>query len=366
MSAARYLTALLTAALLLPYFASAHAPGVAVQTPESCIFTFADSSMEKYRLYGNEHGVPLERFLWKAGAYPVTGILVGDTRIDWAGAAYGSKWYIPVTVEDSHVNAFGRTLSGSVQVETMQKPAYTILDVVPTASEALGLPVDGFEGRSLVHANATQVVIIYADALGWYRYTWARDHTLNISSLGQPLLAASVYPSISNVNAAAMLTGVSPEKSGVDRWGYRHILAPTSLELASRHGVSAAWVDNERPPVVLQENVIRVPDQDGDGTPDDEVATRAISEYDNGKRLLYVHLVQADRELHETGPYSTESWQAIMNIDTQVGRILEHVRPGTMVILVSDHGGHDVQGGKGDHGTLLPQDMLIPIFIRTY
>lgn len=333
-------------------------------SPVASALLLGDSVPQKYAIsYEGVSGIPIERMLWRSGIYPVTGISIGDKHIDWLEAAYHSLWYIPVLLSDGNMSIFGHGARGEVRVETSFKPAYSTMDVAPTACEALGIYGD-FDGKSLAHVNASQVIVIYVDALGLYRYQWARDEMVNVSTLGEPIVASSVYPSISNINAAAMATGALPERSGIDVWNNHTILAPTCLQLARRDNVSAAWVDS--PSQTLNIGVIKVPDADGDGTADDEVMARAIAEHENGTRLLYVHLLQADRALHDSGPYSERSRKAIGNLDALVGKLLAHVKPGTLVILIADHGGHDIEGGKGDHGSLLPQDLLVPAFIRMY
>jgi len=289
----------------------------------------------------------------------------GGKQIDWAEAAYHSFRYIPVLADNESLSAFGEPLYGALCVGTTFRPDHTVMDIAPTVCEALGIPCEGFDGRSLLHVNASRIVVIYVDALSWYRYLWASRDMKNISSLGTPVLATSVYPSISNVNAAAMLTGVWPEKSGIDVWENRTMLVDTVFDRAKKQGVSYAWVDGPRPPVSLKDGIIRTPPYNNNRY-DDAVMNRAIAEYRNGTRLLYVHIFWTDQALHSTGPYSSESLVAIRNADMLVGRMLNNIMPGTLVMVVSDHGGHDVEGGRGDHGTLLPQDMLVPIFMRVY
>jgi hypothetical protein len=329
----------------------------ATSSPGGCFTLQGHSSLQKYQAaYGSVTGVPAERLFWEAGAYPVVAVTVGGTRIDWPDAAYHSLWSIPVLVNDSSVSVFGHTQGGPVCVKTSYKPAYSTMDIAPTALEALGLGGD-FDGRAIVHENASQVIIIYVDSLGWYRYRWAMGAAANISSLSPPLMASSVYPSISNINAAAMATGVRPERNGVDVWENRTILVPTGMEISRRSNVSAAWIDGPSPSISA-DGIARVP-----GT-DDDVMDGAIAEYENGSRLLYVHVSGPDRALHVSGPYSEASLGAIRHADELVGKMLAHVKPGTLVIIVADHGGHEIEGGKGDHGSLLPEDLLVPVFIR--
>ena len=321
--------------------------------------------LDKYRVsYNGTSGIPLERYLWQAGIYPVDYVSVGSKNIDWADAAYRSFRYIPVLADNGSISAFGDPLHGDVYVGTSPKPLHSIMDIAPTVSVALGMGGDRFEGSPLANVRASKVVVIYIDALGWYRYKWAEGETKNLSTLGTPLIASSVYPSISVVNAAAMVTGVSPEKNGIDRWENRTLLVDTVFESAKSDGISAAWVDWPTPPLPMRGWITTV--QDNGGDTDAAVVDRAISEYRNGTRMIYVHIVKTDYTLHHTGPYSPESWKAIGEADALVGHILRNMKPGTLVIVVADHGGHDISGGKGDHGTLLPQDMLIPVFLKYY
>ncbi len=321
--------------------------------------------LEKYMTsYNGTAGIPLERYLWQSGIYPINYVSIGSKTIDWTDAAYRSFRYIPVLVNNGSISAFGKPLYGNLNVGTAPKPAHTIMDIAPTVSEALGMGEDQFDGSPLVNVRASKVVVIYIDALGWYRYKWAESEEKNLSELGPPIIASSVYPSISVVNAAAMVTGVSPEKSGIDRWENRTLLVNTVFESAKKDGVSAAWVDWPKPPLPMRDWIVTVPDNGGDT--DATVVDKAISEYRNGTQMIYLHIVKTDYVLHHTGPYSPESWEAIGEADALVGRLLQNMEPGTLVIAVADHGGHDIMGGKGDHGTLLPQDMLIPVFVKLY
>ncbi|MGA9139069.1 MAG: alkaline phosphatase family protein [Methanocella sp.] len=309
-------------------------------------------------------GIPLERLLWRQGIYPVTGAFAGGEYINWADAAYRSLWYIPVLVTpEGHLSIFGRPSDiRDITVLTMSRPERSILDVAPTAGEALGLKSD-FDGICVGHSNASQVVVIYIDALGWQRYEWAMPVMGNLTAI-EPTAACDVYPSISAVNAAALITGVMPERSGVDRWERRTMAVDNIIDIALRNNISAAWVDGPRPPVSLERGIVSVNDTDGDGVFDEEIMDRAMAEYKQGTRLLYVHLYDTDRALHETGPYSQRSLEALARADALVGSMASDLKPGTLLIVTSDHGGHDIEGGRGDHGTLLPQDMIIPFVAR--
>jgi hypothetical protein len=309
-------------------------------------------------------GVLLERYLWQQGLYPVVGIWSGGHYVDWADAASRSLWYIPAFLSpDGELHLFNERLDArDIAVVTAPRPGLSILDVAPTACGALGLRGD-FDGKDLCRANASQVIVIYVDGLGWCRYCQAKPVMRNLSAL-EPALACCVYPSVSNVNSAAMVTGACPERSGIDRWENRSIRTDDAVDLALCNGISAEWIDGPRPPVSLRQGIVRVNDTNGDGSFDNEITDRAAADYDNGTRLLYVHLFDTDRTLHAYGPYSSQSLESAARADAMIGRLLGHLKPGTLLIVVSDHGGHDITGGRGDHGSLLPRDMLVPLAIR--
>lgn len=309
-------------------------------------------------------GVLLERYLWQQGLYPLIGIGGRGQYIDWEDVAGRSLWYVPALIlPEGGVSLFGERLADrDIAVVTVPRPELSVLDVAPTAGGALGLR-GNFDGKDLCCVNVSQVVVIYVDGVGWYRYLQARPAMENLSALG-PVQACCVYPSISNVNSAAMLTGQLPEHSGIDHWGMREIGPDNVVTMALNNGVSAAWVDGPRPPVFLRQGIIKVDDTNGDGSWDDEIAGRAAAEYDKGTRLLYVHLFDTDRTLHAYGPYSAKSLESETRADALIGFLAGRLRPGTLLLVVADHGGHEITGGRGDHGSLLPQDMLVPLAIR--
>jgi Type I phosphodiesterase / nucleotide pyrophosphatase len=309
-------------------------------------------------------GVLLERYLWQQGLYPVIGIGIGGRYIDWEDVARRSLWYVPALIlPDGGISLFGERLaSRDIAVVTSHRPERSVLDVAPTVGGALGLG-GNFDGKDLCSVNVSQVVVINVDGVGWCRYLQAKSAMKNLSSLG-PAPACSVYPSISNVNAAAMLTGLLPEHSGIDHWGMREIGPDNIVSLALKNGVSAAWVDGPRPTVFIRPGTIKVDDTNGDGSWDDEIAVRAAAEYDKGTRLLYVHLFDTDRTLHAYGPCSAQSLDSATHADILIGYLAGRMRPGTLLLVIADHGGHEITGGRGDHGSLVPRDMLIPMAVR--
>jgi predicted AlkP superfamily pyrophosphatase or phosphodiesterase len=217
---------------------------------------------------------------------------------------------------------------------------------------------------TLIHEKADRIVLFYVDALGYRRYEQAKNAGIidNITSLGEPQKIACVFPSVSIVNSKTLVSGIPPNASaGTFRVYYPD--GPTILQTATQHGLSAYWIDGKVSPVSLGDYIINRPNLDDDGYEADEVVTEAIGKYDNQADLLFVHFKDTDSVAHAEGPYSSQSMAALQFADEQIGRMLLDLDPGTMVIIYSDHGGHTTFDG-GNHGTLIPEDMLIPFIVH--
>ncbi|HEY5119294.1 MAG TPA: alkaline phosphatase family protein, partial [Anaerolineales bacterium] len=96
---------------------------------------------------------------------------------------------------------------------------------------------------------------------------------------------------------------------------------------------------------------------------DEDIAQAALQEAARGFGVLFVHLTYPDSFGHADGWMSATYLSVIGHDDTVVGTLLDglqaqNLMEGTLIILTSDHGGHDQS-----HGTLLPVDMTIPWII---
>jgi predicted AlkP superfamily pyrophosphatase or phosphodiesterase len=76
--------------------------------------------------------------------------------------------------------------------------------------------------------------------------------------------------------------------------------------------------------------------------------------------LMFVHFPTVDGMGHEYGWLSPEQLSVAFRADQALGMLLAEldargIRDETLVIVTSDHGGHDTS-----HGSRLPEDMTIP------
>jgi predicted AlkP superfamily phosphohydrolase/phosphomutase len=245
----------------------------------------------------------------------------------------------------------------NVNVKTTGMMDVSTLDIAPSILYAMD--AGGEEG----FLNKTgRIVLIYVDALGYDRYMDARSNGLvnNISSLGEPIKAVCVFPSVTQANAKSMATGLAPNMSKGDFRSYEPE-GKTIVEILNEQGQYAVWVDGQSPPVNISSTVYRL-DANGDDSADDEVVDAAIWEYRTGSKLTILHFKSTDLEMHDYGPYSPEARASLQTADSLIGILLASMDGNTTVIVYSDHGCHNIYNG-GNHGTLLPDDMYIPIIV---
>jgi hypothetical protein len=312
------------------------------------------------KTYDGASGIPLEIFLAYYGVYPITDVSYNGMVINWSDAAYSADKDIPMLVEPNGSIFYKgkRVLPVNVNATVVDQPRVSTLDVAPSVLYAL----DAGGRDDLIHEKADRVVLFYLDAFGYERYMDAKQRGLidNISSLGVPVKALCVYPSITQNNAKAMATGLAPNLS---RGDFRSYLPynDTIFDILERKGLDAVWVDGESVPVYVNNTVMSL-DANGDGSADDEVTATAIAEYRKGADFMVVHYKDTDLAMHDHGPYSPEGLASVKQADAEVGEILKSLDNGTVIIIYADHGCHTADHG-GNHGTLIPDDMYIPLIV---
>lgn len=309
------------------------------------------------------NGVPLEVVLYYYGLYPVTAVTIDDHVYDWGQEAYDNSMDIPLLVlPDGRIYDGNKTYRASqINVTLAEKPAHASLELPASIMYSLG--GEGTEG--LISGHASQIVLYYVDAFGYYRYESEKGNGTikNITALGEPLKATCVYPSVSKVNSRALVTGVPSNLSQGD-FNIAIPDVPTIFDRLKADGKSAVWVGGAASPVLLGDYVSYNPDSNHNGRESDEVADAAIRQYQQGTNLIIVHFKDTDTKAHAFGPFSAEASDAVRDADGQIGRIDAVLQPGTVAIVYADHGGHNLASGGGNHGTLIPGDMYVPIVVH--
>jgi predicted AlkP superfamily pyrophosphatase or phosphodiesterase len=114
--------------------------------------------------------------------------------------------------------------------------------------------------------------------------------------------------------------------------------------------------------------VILSGDRDLNGSTDDNVFSNAEDVIKtNMPDLLWIHFHGIDDSGHSFGPDSEQVNRKIIEIDSFYGKIINMLPENTLIIAFADHGMHLVneEGRVGNHGNLIYDDMVIPVFVET-
>jgi predicted AlkP superfamily pyrophosphatase or phosphodiesterase len=176
--------------------------------------------------------------------------------------------------------------------------------------------------------------------------------------------AQTILPSVTLIAHASMLSGMSPEKHGID-WNDHdpdrgHINGPTLFSLAHQAGLSTAMVVG-KPKFAHLVLPGSVDNYDYAGFIDRQVVDHALTVIQSGlPDLLFIHLPDVDSVGHATGWMSSGQLTVISETDSLVGEIVAELEAGgyleqTLLIITADHGGIDKT-----HGGDSPEEMTIP------
>ena len=311
----------------------------------------------------------LERVLWESGVVAVERIDVGSQNYAWEDI-YLDSWLL----KNGQVQIGKKVLKvDSIRVipppETAQVTA-KLIDLAPTVANALG--VDRPElttGHPLGDYPADRVVFIFLDGFGYLRYQEIKDEGIApfLDSLGIPMLALSVYPSITKAATAAMITGTTPERNGVRDRSKRATKAETILDTLARANKTSIAVEGDALAFNMPNaEIILSGDRDGNGYSDDNTFANAMTVIqDRMPDFLWIHFHGIDDVGHTCGPHTDQEVAKINEVDGYLEEIFRVLPPDSLVLICADHGMHSVNEGDrlGNHGSLLALDMFVPIWV---
>ena len=177
------------------------------------------------------------------------------------------------------------------------------------------------------------------------------------------LTAQTTYPSATLPSHTSMLTGMCPDKHGVD-WndyipekGFAN--GPSIFDLAHDAGLKTVMVVSKKKlrQIAVEESTdvfVYVNDRDS------VVAERAAPIIAEGFDLMFIHLSLVDMLGHEYGWMSPNYLIGAFRADEAIGMILTALdeaglREGTLIIVTADHGGHETShGGRSPAETTIP------------
>ncbi|MCK6538823.1 MAG: alkaline phosphatase family protein [Anaerolineales bacterium] len=213
--------------------------------------------------------------------------------------------------------------------------------------------------------RATRVLILSIDGLRPDAISLApMPNLLDLMQTSAYTLAAqTVYPSVTLISHASMLGGVCPSKHGIT-WndylpanGYAN--GTDLFDLAHANGLQTVmYVGKDKLRQLTEpsslDTFVYVNDRDL------VVTQRLLDDFPQDFGLLFVHFPLVDGMGHVYGWLSWQQLSVIRRADEALGLILaeldaRNLREETLLIVTSDHGGHDTT-----HGSSLPEDMTIP------
>lgn len=204
------------------------------------------------------------------------------------------------------------------------------------------------------------VLIIYIDGLGYELYNQASKagNIPHISSLGSEAEALTVYPSITDVTFASMVTGKTPRYTGIHNREKKPLPVPTIFDIAAGKGKSSKLIEGNMKIIIDEVQTVLNTDDNENGTIDDEIYNCAMEEIENPPDILLVHFHSYDDFGHKYGPGSKEAMEQLGVLDSYIEYMMKEYDG--EVIITADHGMHRTENG-GVHGTFSSSDMFIPI-----
>jgi hypothetical protein len=345
--------------------------------PEGEVYTLDNQTWDSYSRFRTEFAdevISLEQILYGFGFRVIDRAVLTDQqgtiiKFDWSEVAE-SAWLRNdglVLINGIEYQPLSLTIEPSPWVPQVEG---CICDIAPTVAAALGIrPPELTEGRVLTSKSADHVLMLFLDAFGYIRYqeSLAAGLIPVMGALDPPLLGLTTYPPITTVSTASLLTGAEPPVHGVETRGIRITDHQTLFENAEAASLRVVAIEGEALAFNLKGSEMKLSgDRDGNGGTDDNVLLNALAVLDEGMPdLFFVHFHGIDDLGHKLGPGAPGEEEKIREVDLAVGQILERLPTGTLIIIFADHGMHKVaeEGRIGNHGHLIPRDMLIPIWI---
>jgi hypothetical protein len=352
--------------------------GTQVTGPDGRVLTIDRAYFEAHAAEtegsGDAARLPLERPLADSGYEIIDRVSLdleqgGSRTFPWAQFA-DQAWVLAdgrIAVGDETFRVRSLTADTDPALDLVKA---SIMDLAPTAAHVLGLrPPQDSQGGVLSAPPARHVLLLFLDGFGYLRYQQASQAGLipNLAGLETPIVALATYPPITTVSTASILTGAPPSVHGVDRGGLRSTQIETLFDVAQQAGLTVKAVEGDALAFQLRGAEFELSgDRNNNGMTDDEVLQDTMDVLREGAPdLLFVHFHGIDDAGHTYGPGSSEESQVVTFVDSAVGEILAAMPSDSVTLIFADHGMHpvDEEGRLGNHGHLIPSDMLVPIFV---
>jgi hypothetical protein len=329
-------------------------------------------NLEKY--VDDSGNIALERLFHSLGYQTINQVSFinpdgSENKYFWNEIASSTKWLADgsVSIKNESIQPKEIIVEPSQQATPIE---FSILDLAPTVLSSLSLPrIPETRNPTIFSKRTTHVVLILLDAFGYQDILKAELQGLipNLLGLSKPMMGLTVYPPVTSVVTAALITGVEPEVNGVDQSGIRSTKTMTLFDqLRSNQKQFTVIEGNSLYLTNLKaEDLVLSNDDNQNGTNDDEVFQNAISKiHQKMPDFLWVHFHGLDDTGHTNGSWTPEYITRVKNIDGYIRQIVDASPNNTLFLITADHGMHSGLEGQrsGEHGNLIAEDMLIPLF----
>jgi len=342
-------------------------PLPAITAQEWCVW--AKTFPAELRGKGTQQTLPLERALWQKGVWAVEELRLNGQTFPWR-EAHGVAW----------LAAQGQAQIGEATfppgtLEVIAPPqtagiAWSLTDLAPTVAGALGTRSPKMTtGRAWGAFKAERVVVVVLEGLGYQRYQEVKGQriTLLLDSLGQPRLVRGIYPGEDGVVTASLLTGTLPQNHGVYGPERDKIGAETLLDVLAQAGKRSTVVQGPGARLRLgNAAILWAKDDNGDGSTDDDVVAQGIAAATaDPPHLLWLDLRGLVEASQAYGIASDQELAKLSEIDTQLHLLIEALPADTLLLICGGYGLHpsDQEGQRAMSGSLLVEDMLVPLWI---
>lgn len=252
--------------------------------------------------------------------------------------------YFEITATGFSYMASDQTVIADVVGVLSDPPLFSITDVASDTAYQL--------------EKGNDVLVIELDGLGWKMFNAAKDNNMlpYMSTLPvQQVLA--VYPPISPVSLAAMLTGETPEVNGIHDRETMDFEGEDIFAKALQMGKSVAYIEGDTKMLNTSvEPILSI----NEGLQDSNVFKNTQAAIAENKQFIFTHFHSIDDDATSYGPYAQETYDQILAVDEMVKTLVDSFN-GT-IIITADHGLHETQTG-GTHGRICSEDMLVPYII---
>jgi len=259
----------------------------------------------------------------------------------------------------------------------MRPPWYDMRSIASTVCRVFGLrPPSQAEAEPIGEIVSQlgvveHLAVVVIDAFGLSTWNYAADATPTFNALAEDhsLIIKAVYPTITPVNFATMVTGASPERHGI-RERTQRIELETVFDVLREDGKVSATAAR----ALSSLGILISPHVDEPGlaesNTDGEVCQLALNAIRRGVNLLWVQLLDVDDAGHRYGPFTPQSREAAARCDGHLRLIAEAAwRHSFSLMVLADHGQHmELIDGvvRGSHGSLRDEDVYVPLIWRSH